>query len=224
MTDAWPKNTAYCRLNWTKQQGFTLLELLLAISLFALIASTAYLGLNTAIQNQQAANAYAQRTADLQIAVQRLEKDLSQAINRSVRNAFGQREAALLGDAQQLTFSRNGGGQISLHKQKRGQIQRLRYRWQAQQLMRDTWPVLDQGNDEVSSQALLTQVVDFSLRYLDNQGQWQTQWADEQLPKAIEINLRLSDIGDIQCLVELIDPVINPEKPAKPQANEKLTL
>jgi hypothetical protein len=67
-------------------------------------------------------------------------------------------------------------------------------------------------------------VVDFSLRYLDNQGQWQTQWADEQLPKAIEINLRLSDIGDIQCLVELIDPVINPEKPAKPQANEKLTL
>ena len=200
-----------------KINGFTLLELLLAISLFAVISVVAYSGLNTALQNQQRAIQFSQRTAELQHALQRIEQDCLQILNRSIRNQWGLPEAAVVGDSQQLHFTHNGAGKHALLLgQKRSQLQRVHYQLRDGILIRDYWQVLDRVDEGVIEQKLLKQVTDFGIRYLDKNRHWQSQWSDK-LPLAIEISLELEDIGKLKRLFEIINavdyPAIKAEKP-----------
>ena len=208
-----------------KSQGFTLIELLLAISIFAIISVVAYSGLNTALQNQQRATQYAQRTAELQRALQRLEQNILQMVNRPIRNRWGETEPALVGESQQLTFTHNGGGNHAmLRGQKRSQLQRVAYQVRDEILVRDYWIALDQAQDsQAIAQPLLTQVKRFSLRYLDNKHQWHETWLQKALPIAVEVTLELNDIGKIQRLFELTDairyPVIITDKKTDKKTN-----
>ncbi|MDE2108680.1 MAG: hypothetical protein KGL98_00315, partial [Gammaproteobacteria bacterium] len=58
-------------------------------------------------------------------------------------------------------------------------------------------------------------VTQFDLRFMDNTGQWQTQWPPlnvnsaaylAQLPHAVEIDVTLKDLGRITRIVEVASP------------------
>lgn len=213
--------------HFSPYDGFTLIELLLAISIFSIIAVVAYAGLNTALDNQQRASQYAQRTAELQRAVQYLQKDILQMVNRPIRNRWGENQAALVGETQQLTFTHNGGAKYGLLLgQKRSQLQRVSYKIQQQTLIRDYWLALDPApHSEAISQPLLTDINQLSLRYLDSKHQWHKTWIQSGLPLAIEIRLQLNDIGKVIRLFELSDALRYPAiiKTPQPDAETEQT-
>ena len=70
------------------QQGFTLLELVIAIGIFAIMSAMAYGGLNTALNTREHADSQAERLAQLQKAMLILGRDIEQAINRPVQNNY----------------------------------------------------------------------------------------------------------------------------------------
>ena len=86
-------------------QGFTLLELLVALSIFSIIAVMAYSGLNTVLLARIQTDQHAIQLARLQMTFTWLKRDIEQYIGRSIRDQYGDRQAALIGTIFPLTVS-----------------------------------------------------------------------------------------------------------------------
>lgn len=188
-------------------QGFTLIEVLVSVLVFAILAASAYValdGLSAAAGHHQQRS---ERFADIQRAVSRLDADLRQLASRPVRGPDGTLEPALAGRRGQLTASRAGWANPA--EQPRSQLQRFGWSLADGTLSRTAWPVTDRlpGTPE-GIEAVLTGVAGFELRYLDPVGQWHRDWPPAgqpaaTLPPAVEYVFELADRGSIRRLVVL---------------------
>jgi len=188
--------------------GFTLLELLVALSVFSLVSVMAYSGLRTVLQSKQQTDLHAMRIHQLQSAVLMLERDLEQFVPRAVRDEYGDEQPALStadSGTRQLAFTHAGWSNPIATA--RSNLQRVAYGIEDEQLVRSSWSVLDRAQDSEPYQAvLLDKVREIKLRYMDNSRKWQTQWPPADLasgdsipqPLAIEVTISLEDLGDIR--------------------------
>ncbi len=189
------------------QEGFTLLELLVALSIFAILSAMAYGGLRVVLDSKQRNEQHAQRLIELQTALSFLQRDIEQAVGRSVRDGFGDVQPAWRSGFGARLFSLTRAGWRNGPGLRRSNLQRVSYRFQDGRLARQFWPVLDRADDtEPPERELLTGIEQVELRYLDAQGQWRDQWpplnldrADPALlPRAVEISLTLEDMGKVR--------------------------
>jgi len=180
-------------------QGFTLLELLVAIAIFAIAAQLGYGGLRHILDGRAALAPRYEETARLRHAVTLLERDFSAARPRAVRDALGEPAPAFVaGGGETLAlFSRADAARPTLLDAVG--LYRVAYRLEQGELLRDTWPVLDavQGTRPVS-RPVLAGVARFSLRCLTTDDTWTTVWPATSndlaaLPRAVEIELSLED-------------------------------
>ncbi|MFZ1642224.1 MAG: type II secretion system minor pseudopilin GspJ [Candidatus Contendobacter sp.] len=196
-------------------RGFTLLELLVALAVFSIMAIAAYSGLRNVLYTRAAVEEQNRRLASVQLAIYRLEQDIEQAVPRGIRDEYGEPQGALLGGAlaaDRLTLTRAGWDNPL--GQPRATLQRIAYRLRDGRLWRLYWPVLDRGGlIEPRETLLLDRVRDFKARFLD-QDDWRDDWpppvsGDEnkpdpdRLPRAVEISLTLEDWGEITRLLPL---------------------
>ena len=72
-----------------RQHGFTLLELLVAIAVFAIMAGIIQIGLVAILDARAEVDAVSEDLKRLQRSLQMLERDLGHAVERPVRDAFG---------------------------------------------------------------------------------------------------------------------------------------
>ncbi|CDH47265.1 MAG: type II secretion system minor pseudopilin GspJ [Candidatus Competibacteraceae bacterium] len=199
----------------TAMRGFTLLELLVALAVFSIMSIAAYSGLRNVLFTRAAVETQSQRLAAVQLAIYRLEQDIEQAVPRSIRDEYGDPQAALLGDElsdDRLTLSRAGWDNPL--GQPRANTQRVAYRLREGRLWRLYWPVLDRGGRiEPRETLLLEQVRAFKVRFLDRDD-WRNDWpppanaetdqkVPDPMPRALEISLTLEDWGEITRLLLL---------------------
>jgi general secretion pathway protein J len=193
-------------------RGFTLLELIVALALFGTLSMLTYSSLRAMMDGQQQISRESERLAVVQMAVARLGLDIQQTVGRSIRDEYGHRQPALvfgasLGGDLELTrtgWENPGGG-------KRSNMQRITYRLDDGELIRESWRVLDRApGNEPFRQALLSEVTDFQSRFLDGSGVWHDNWPPpaatpnyDLLPRAVEIWLELEDWGRIRRLFPL---------------------
>jgi len=78
-------------------RGFTLLELLVALAVFAIMSIAAYSGLRNVLFTRAAVEEQTRRLAAVQLAVFRLEQDIEQTVPRGIRDEYGEPQAALVG-------------------------------------------------------------------------------------------------------------------------------
>lgn len=197
--------------------GFTLLELLVALSIFALISAMAYGGLQSVMTQQQQTGARSERLADLQKAYRIMQRDLEQIVSREIRNEFGDRIASVVGGSgfDGVEFSRAGYPNPAGFL--RSDIQRVAYVPDQDTLLRRTWRALDRAQDsEPDEQKLVESMSRFSMRFLDQGNEWQERWppAPDQggvvpglpvsaLPVAVEVQLELDELGTLTWLFSL---------------------
>jgi len=206
-----------------RQLGFTLLELLVALSIFALIAVIAYNGLYAVLNARAETDRQAERLAEIQTALAILGRDIEQTLNREIRDEFGDRQPALRGDPEAedrpfLEFTRAGWRNPA--RQVRSHLQRVGYRMDQEGLVRVTWRVLDRAQDSAPvEEQILSEVTAVQMRFLDDRQQWHTQWPPPDmlnqpaepgqqpqplpLPRAVELALNLQDFGRIVRLFAL---------------------
>lgn len=198
--------------------GFTLLELLVAMGIFAVIGAMALGGLNAIVGQGSQTQEQTDRLARLQRAMRLIATDLASAEPRFVRDELGDSgEKPLIADGRGGFLIRltRGGWPNPANLPHRGTLQRVQYRLEDGKLIREYWPVLDRVlGQEPRSEELLTGVTDVKLLFLDDQegaGEWQQQWPplrdavalDGRRPRAIQLTLELDDWGTIERLVEL---------------------
>lgn len=192
--------------------GFTLIELVVSLAIFAVISVVAYSGLRLLVENREQVTASADRLGQLQRAFSILERDLQQAVARGVRDPFGDpRQAMLSDDLAAVEFTRAGRpnplGRI------RSELQRVGYRVEEGTLMRMGWQVLDQAQEPpLTEQPLLDRVETLGVRFFQQDGEWVETWPpagepedSRLLPVAVEITVTLEDMGELRRLFRLPD-------------------
>lgn len=199
--------------------GFTLIEVLVAISIFGILATFAYATLTQTLLSAEMLGERMDRLQALQKAVRTISNDFQQLAPRPVRNDFGDTlSPALISDARNNNLLElTHGGWNNPAKLPRGTQQRSAYRLENGELIRYHWPVLDRTmSDEVFEVKLLDNIEDMAIRYLQANGEWIDHWpprnlstAEEALnqltirPRAVEFIIDLEDIGEIRRLVEV---------------------
>ncbi|MDR2877035.1 MAG: type II secretion system minor pseudopilin GspJ [Chromatiales bacterium] len=180
----------------TRTRGFTLIELLVALALFAVLSAMAYGGLRAVLDARERAATNAELLSELQIAMLTIGRDVQQAINRPIRDEFGDRAMAMIGTGGQLEFTR--GGWRNPAGLQRSELQRVGYLVQEGALRRLSWQTLDRAQgSEPRAAILLHDVKALGLRFLDTKNEWHEFWppsgADpattSALPRAIEVSV-----------------------------------
>lgn len=195
------------------KKGFTLLELLVALSIFSVLSVMAYGGLQTVISTKQATDKSAERISEIQLVMMRISNDLRQAVTRKIRDEYGdflpEMQSSKNGDE---TISWTRAGYRNPAQLKRSNVQRVAYRVDQQKLIRITWPVLDRAQDtEALEIEVLTDIESIEWRFLNNTIEWVSDWPEEggdvelnPLPKAVEFTFELKDWGKIRRLILLV--------------------
>lgn len=148
-------------------RGMTLLELLVAVAVFAVLAVIAYGGLEAVLNTSRAAQDEATRLAELQRALSRIDADIEQMAQREVRDNYGDSLEAVrieqdASAATRLEFTRRG--YRNLTGQRRSNLQRIAYSLRDGSLVRESWAVLDRAQDTQAYRAeLLRGVTRFSV-------------------------------------------------------------
>lgn len=181
-------------------KGFTLVELLVALAIFAVMAVVAYRGLSVMLDARERIEQENRKWRGMAVFFARLENDLGSVLERPVRGtsdlllpAFSGKPVAVAPDEAQLAFTRGGyGGQDGAL----AVPQRVGYRLRGEAVELLTWEVLDQApRSSPLASAALSGVTQFDLRYLDRNGNWLQQWPpggqDGGLPSAVEVRVRL---------------------------------
>lgn len=207
----------------TRQRGFTLLEVLIAVGITALIGVGVWQMISGVIQARDRVNAAAEEFEQIQRAMLVIERDLDQVVNRPIRDIYG--------DARYAMTSREDGVELALTRQgwrnpigaRRSDLQRVSYEFTGDELHRRYWGTLDLAEDAKGrDQLLLSNVEDVNVRFLDDQGTWQDEWpttdqaaaqtsdspsalASVPLPKGVAIVIKQSDYGELQRVFVLPD-------------------
>ena len=198
-----------------KARGFTLVELLVAMAIFAILSMLAYGGYNEAVKGREIARASMARLEALQTTVRLLTQDFEQLAPRPVRDVLGDsRLPALLADQRgQNLFALTRAGWSNPAGLQRATLQRVAYILEDGKLRREHLTVLDATlASEPLKRELIDRVKSVRVRFMDRQKQWQEQWPPLNAPPAtiararplaVEVRLDLEDFGEITRLIEV---------------------
>ncbi|MCK5893028.1 MAG: type II secretion system minor pseudopilin GspJ [Endozoicomonadaceae bacterium] len=189
-------------------RGFTLLELLIAITIFALIASASYRLLKSVTLVEESSIEVWDRTDEILRAKLVLEKDLLQLAIRPIMDESGQQLPALIArqNGKLLEFTRSGWRNFT--KADRSDLQRVSYEFTENQLIRHYWPVLDRGVSlKPQTQVLMSNVDNIRFRFRDSSKGWHDIWPPPYqkaslrpylLPALVEVSIEHPHYGDIR--------------------------
>ena len=197
------------------QRGFTLIEVLVATVILAILSVMAHRGVAETRLAVERTREHMDRVREVQRAVTLITADFRQLAPRPVR--------VLVGDGYRPALERdpNAINLVELSRAgwsntigaPRGTVQRVLYLVEGDKLIRRHWQVTDAtlANEPISRE-LLKDVESVQVRYMNAGREWQEQWpplgtpapiALRTRPLAVEFLIVLSDYGEIRRVIEV---------------------
>jgi general secretion pathway protein J len=216
--------------------GFTLLELLIAIALFALLGLATYRMLEAVLRSDEVVRVQEAQLRELGRALWSLERDLHQAVPRPIRDGYGDERNAFIGQLasteESVSFELTRSGWRNPTGLPRANLQRVRWRLAGDNLERLYWVVLDRDiESQPRVQRVLEGVSEWRLRYLDSEKVWHEEWPPfafgrsdpeqqaRSLPAAVEVSFEHPRFGNISRLLRLPENAAPPAffQPTEPE-------
>ncbi|MEM7401651.1 MAG: type II secretion system minor pseudopilin GspJ [Pseudomonadota bacterium] len=188
--------------------GFTLIEMMVAVAVFAVLGTLAYGGLNQVLKGQNYLQSSSNQLKDLQLTFRYFEKDINQLVNRAIRNQYQDLQPAFVGD-EDTVLSFTHAGWRNPANLARSKLQRVSYELTENTLKRYTWGQLDGAiAEEYFTTDLLEGVESIKLRYLDTSNQWHSTWpplnnvnnVQAGVPRAMELTIKVEQLEEIKRL------------------------
>ena len=184
------------------ESGFTLVELMVALFIFALISAAGVAMLSYSVGAQASAGKRLDEVTALRRVSAILTADLAQAAPRISRDGAG---------APQVAFEGGTGapGELALAFVRRGwrndraaprsSLQKIEYRLVDGRLERQAWDMVDGGEPRRAS-VVLTGVRALKLRYRTD-AEWRDRWDTARpglLPRAVEAIIDIEGLGPVR--------------------------
>ena len=172
--------------------GFTLIEVLVAMALFALVSAMTFQGLHLSMTVQEATEDRFHDFNEVQLVWTLMLRDFTHLARRPIRNRYGTRTYRAFmpqGDGCAISFTR-------YTPFSRSGMQRIAYCHEEDGLYRRVWSSLDRPDVPEYREALLTGDVDdfiVEAEGLDAVKEKSPQHVFEQLPTHIEVTLVVRD-------------------------------
>jgi general secretion pathway protein J len=198
-------------------RGFTLIELMVAVFITALLLSMGYGAVNQALGDRESLTTHQERLLAVQTTMRLLTQDITELAPRPVRQPIGDgwlpAIAGSVGTGSIVTLTRAGWANPAGIQ--RPALQRVTYILENGTLRRENWPVLDAVLTTTTvRRELLDKVKSLTLRYMDVSFQWRDQWPPQALagdpnanlrlrPIAVEVTLELEDWGKLVRVIEV---------------------
>jgi general secretion pathway protein J len=201
-----------------RSRGFTLIELMVAIFITAIVFALGYGAINQAVNNRDALKERQERLLEVQTTMRVLAQDIAQLAPRAIRNPSGNSMDPVLesSTSSQPFVQLTRGGWANPAGVQRPTVQRVAYFFENNKLRREYWPVADPLlSVERQKRELLTGVKSVTFRYMDVTRQWRDTWPPQsqiannaQLnqrirPIAVEVTIELDDWGKIKRIIEV---------------------
>lgn len=194
------------------QRGFTLIEIIIALAVFAIIASfTSYI-LAQSFNVDKRLKIQRTQQHRLELALILLRRESQQIINRPVRGNEQSLFPAFIAQPDLLEFTRNGNINPNAIAQ-RSTLKRVAYVCYGQKLIRRTWDLLDSPDRrQFHSQILLDHVKSCGFTYMDAKHQAHNEWKiiskdkKDQMPPfplSIIFHLNLENLGKMDIVLPL---------------------
>jgi general secretion pathway protein J len=192
-----------------RQRAFTLIEVLVAIVILAVVALLAYRATAAMTDGEAHLTRESDRWRSLDMLLARLESDIRQAVPRSARMGTGAEPAWLAqpGDSlgnTVLAFTR-AGPEFAVEPGIAGQ--RIGYRLRDGAIEALYWPQLDNIPGAVPAAFVLARDIDrFRIVELTSRNVWSPQWplaGETSIPRAVRIEIGLADGTTIERLIAL---------------------
>jgi general secretion pathway protein J len=209
-----------------RTHGFTLIEVVVAMFVSAIMFVIGYSAINQAMIDRDEINVRQARVTEIQRSIRIVAQDFAQLIARPARDTGGngQLMPAVMAsgtDNTLVTFTRAGWSNPA--GLQRPAEQRVRYRFVDGSLVREHWLAVDPAlNVEPKQRVLLTRVTAVEIRFLDPVTRnWRTEWPASSAvasgpvspanydimyltrPLAVEFTVVLEDWGRVVRLLEI---------------------
>ena len=189
-TDTYTLRPAACPRD--PEKGFTLIEILIALFVFTIVATIMSITLHNIIRFESHTFSTSRTFADTQITLLLLSRDTSQIVPRPLADY---KNEVFHGNKNEFIFTHTGVN-----------LQRTGYSFNQGKLNRLTWDYPDMPKTVTpNNKTLLRNINQLSFCYLDKNNKFHSGWPPpgeniSSLPKAIQINLRITGIGKIKQL------------------------
>ena len=189
--------------------GFTLLEVLVALAIFAVLSLAGWKVFDSLIKVRERNQIYTQQLSAMQSTYTLMLRDFSQASARPARNS-AQTEPALLLENNKITFTRMGAFDPTGRSQ--SSFERVTYQYDAgqQRLIRTSYRNPDQSQNQTPPvNVLLNKISNFSIQVLEPalndswppasdlaqpvDGTVQLVQGDSRLPLGVQVEFTLND-------------------------------
>lgn len=195
-----------------RAKGFTLLELLVALAVFALVSVLAYGGLRAVLDVREHTDRAAAQLGRLQVTLALMARDFEQLVKRPRRDAFGYWQASLRYDPhrvpERVELVRAGGRGASPTV-----LQRVAWELDDGVLYRDDWAVVDGSGEAPDNRVAMLgseageRVTRFEMRFVQHAERGMQQastWPpprvepnEAPLPEVVEVLLDVAGTGRI---------------------------
>lgn len=194
------------------RNGFTLMEVLIAVTITAVIGLGVWQVLGNVVASRDRVNEVADQFDSVQRTMLLLERDITQIINRPARDIYGDFRPALTSRDNDFALMLTRQGWRNPLGTRRSTLQRVGWEYTGDELRRRYWVSVDQGQEENSQDILLlSDVTDFAVRFLDDQRSWRDNWPDDTsmanlnpgtrpdipLPLGIEVTIEHERFGEL---------------------------
>jgi general secretion pathway protein J len=190
-------------------QGFTLLEVLIALTVFAILATITSSSLYYAFTTRTRVNEQSDRLGALQLAISIIEQDSIQTVERGIRGNEMRLFPPFIGRLQYIELTRDGNVNPK-SMEKRSTLIRVAYLCEGNKLLRRTWASLDpKDRNTFEDKILIDNLKECHFNYLNKNLQLLPEWREqaripnqhpETLPQAIQVNASLTDWGEMNLL------------------------
>lgn len=171
-----------------REAGFTLIEVMVSLMIFGMLAAAGVAILAFSVRAQGAAGVRLDDAGALNRTGSILSADLAQALGRPTRDEAGTLLPSFVGEAATLSIVR--GGWSNIDAAARPSAQKVAYRMGDGTLERVAWPMLD-GAASLDPAVLVDRVRTIRLRYR-YRGAWADRWdgaGGVPMPDAVELVL-----------------------------------
>ena len=189
----------------TTNRGYTLIEIMIALAVFAILATITATSMLHAFDTRARVNIQSDQLNTLQIALTLISRDVTQIIPRAVIGTDMHLFAPFIGTSNAIEFTR--GGIVNPDEMEpRSTLKRVALICRGTTLIRRTWTHLDAPTRKhYQDKRLLNNLKTCSFSYLNNNRQTLAEWGSntEILPIAVQFNLSITHWGNMNLLFSI---------------------